>query len=312
MHAPGRFDRIVDLERCELVSDAMNRVLARVREDALGSEWSLWDASATTRPDAPIGFWRHLVLREGEAGVLASIHTSRADAAQAEWLRARAPGWGAAGVLWYVNETAGDAAIGTLEAVLWGDAILRETLGAIRFELSPTAFFQVNAEGARVLCATVAEAAGSGDTLLDLYCGTGALGLTSAGGFRRVIGIDSNVASITDARANATRNGVAAEFHAGDVEAIVTELYSGLALPAPPVVIIDPPRVGLHPKALAFVSGLEAQCLVYVACRPTSLLRDGMRLMEAGWSCTDRWAIDLFPQTGHVEIVSRWVRASEA
>lgn len=298
MHAPGRFDRIVDAPRCEIASEAMNTVLAAVRRDVLASEWDLWDAAATT------GFWRHLVLREGENGVIAAIYTAPGSAVQAEWLAARAPGWGAAGVLWFENATPADAAIGALRAVLHGIDALEERLGDLRFRLSPTAFFQVNPAGARILWQTVAEAAGSGGTLLDLYCGTGALGLSCASRFDRVIGIDNNAASIADARENAARNGIAAVFHAGEVEAVVAEL----TLPERPVVLVDPPRVGLHPRALAFVRDLEARTLVYVACRPTSLLRDGLLLGESGWTCTDRWAIDLFPQTGHVEVVSRWSR----
>jgi 23S rRNA (uracil1939-C5)-methyltransferase len=151
----------------------------------------------------------------------------------------------------------------------------------------------------------VVEAAGAGGTLVDLYCGTGALGLACAARFDRVVGIDVNAASIADARQNAADNGVAAEFFAGEVERRVQELAIGER----PVVIVDPPRVGLHPDALAFVAGLDARVLVYVACRPSSLLRDGLALLAAGWRCTDRWAVDLFPQTGHVEVVSRWVRA---
>jgi tRNA/tmRNA/rRNA uracil-C5-methylase (TrmA/RlmC/RlmD family) len=120
----------------------------------------------------------------------------------------------------------------------------------------------------------------------------------------RVVGIDINPASIDDARINAAANGVEATFLAGEVEKRVRELTVGER----PVVIVDPPRVGLHPDALAFVAELDASVLVYVACRPSSLLRDGLVLLQAGWVNTDRWAVDLFPHTGHVEVVSRWVR----
>ncbi|MDP2316018.1 MAG: 23S rRNA (uracil(1939)-C(5))-methyltransferase RlmD [Pseudomonadota bacterium] len=299
MHAPGRFDKVVDAPRCEIVSDAMNAVLARARADTLGSPWPLWD------PVAHTGFWRHLGLREGRNGVLVMMFTASGDDEQAAWLAHHAPGWGAAGVLWYETDRPADAAIGTLRAVLHGQDHVVERLGGLTYRLSPTAFFQVNPAGAELLCATVAQAAGTGSTLVDLYCGTGALGLACAKGFDRVVGIDVNVASIADAQANAAANGVDATFLAGEVEKRVTELAMGDR----PVVIVDPPRVGLHPGALAFVAGLDAKALVYVACRPTSLLRDGLALMEAGWRCTDRWVVDLFPQTGHVEVVSRWERA---
>lgn len=303
MHAPGRFDKVVDAPRCEIMSEAMNAVLARVREDTLGTPWALWD------PVAHTGFWRHVGLREGRNGVLVLLFTTTGDEEQAAWLAAHAPSWGAAGVLWYETDRPADAAIGTLRAVLHGQDHVVERLGGLTYRLSPTAFFQVNPAGAELLCATVAAAAGSGSTLIDLYCGTGALGLACAKSFDRVVGIDVNEASIADAQQNAAANGVDATFLAGEVEKRVAELTAlSTDLAARPVVIVDPPRVGLHPAALAFVAGLDAKALVYVACKPSSLLRDGLALIAAGWRCTDRWAVDLFPQTGHVEVVSRWER----
>lgn len=299
MHPPGRFDRIADAPRCEIATDAMNAVLARVRADVLAGPFPCWD------PVKGEGFWRHVGLRGGEDGVVVAIYTSPGGDDEAAWLAAHAPGWGAKGVAWFVNERKADAALGTLHAVLCGEPVVVETLGPVTYRLSPTAFFQVNPEGARILCETVAEAAGAGGPLLDLYCGTGALGLYLAGRFSPVVGIDSNAASIADARENAARSGVDATFVAGEVEAVI----AGLALPERPTVLVDPPRIGLHPAALAFVSRLDARALVYVACRPSSLLRDGLALRAAGWTCTDRWAVDLFPQTGHLEVVSRWVRS---
>jgi 23S rRNA (uracil1939-C5)-methyltransferase len=299
MHAPGRFDRVVDTPRCEIVSEAMNAVLGRVRDDVLGAPWPLWD------PVAHTGFWRHILLREGRGGVLVGVFTTPGDDDQAAWLARHAPGWGAAGVSWFENDRPADAAIGTRRAVLHGEAHVIEALAGLRYRLSPLAFFQVNPGGAELLCQRVAAAAGRGDLLVDLYCGTGALGLACARNFRRVVGIDSNPASIEDARANAAQNGVDALFLAGEVE----RRFSELPLDARPTVIVDPPRVGLHPSALGFVAALDAEVLVYVACKPASLLRDGLQLRAAGWRCTDRWAIDLFPHTGHVEVVSRWTRA---
>ena len=302
MHAPGRFDKVVDAPRCEIASDAMNAVLARVRVDTLGTTWPLWD------PVAHTGFWRHVGLREGRNGVLVLLFTTPGDDEQAAWIAAHAADWGAAGVLWFETDAKADAAIGTLRAVVHGQDHVVERLGGLDYRLSPTAFFQVNPRGAELLCATVAQAAGRGGTLLDLYCGTGVLGLACAGNFTRIVGIDVNAASVADAVVNAAANGVEATFLAGEVEKHVAAIQRASAGSGRPVVIVDPPRVGLHPDALAYVAGLEAEALVYVACRPTSLLRDGLALQAAGWRCTDRWAVDLFPQTGHVEVVTRWER----
>jgi 23S rRNA (uracil1939-C5)-methyltransferase len=298
MHAPGRFDRIVDAPRCELVGDAMNAVIARVRADTLDSPWPLWD------PVAKEGVLRHLVVREGEDGVVLAIYTAPGVEGLGDWLAARAPTWGAKGVAWYENPRTADAAVGTLRAVLHGEALVAETLGPARFRLSPTAFFQVNPAGARGLRDVVAEAAGEGGSLVDLYCGTGALGLSLADRFESVLGVDINADAIADARANAAGNGIAATFVAGEVEAVA----ASLEWPRRPVVVVDPPRAGLHPDALNFLARVEARALVYVACRPSSLARDGLALVEAGWRCEGWRAVDLFPHTGHVEVVARFVR----
>ncbi|MEN9787556.1 MAG: hypothetical protein RLZZ299_2820 [Pseudomonadota bacterium] len=305
MHAAGRYDRIADAPRCELASAAMNAVVARVREDVLHSAWEPWDAHAHQ------GTFRHLVLREGAEGVLAAIHTSHAEPELAQWLRARAPTWGAAGVQWWVNAGLADAALGHLHAQLHGCATVTQRLGVARFRLSASAFFQVHDAAAQLLVTRVGDAlaldrgAARDDVLLDLYCGTGALGLALADRVGRVIGVELNEHAVADARTNAAENGVDATYHAGPCEQVVPTLD----LPGAPAVIVDPPRVGLHPDALRFVCGLDARVLVYVACKPSSLLRDGLALAAAGWRCTDRWAVDLFPQTGHAEVVARFTRA---
>lgn len=304
-HAPGRYDKIVDAPRCEIASEAVNRVIAAVRRDlATAPEgWPCWDARTFQ------GFFRHLVLREGADGrVLAAIYTGPGDDEQAAWLATKAPGWGADAVLWFESTSTADAAIGTLRATLVGEPTVVEALGGVTFRLSPTAFFQVNRAGAELLVAQVRRwlVDAGVRTLWDLYCGTGAIGLACAGDVDAVVGVEANAEAVEDARRTAVENGIAhATFLAGEVEKVCDALT-----PARPLgVVVDPPRAGLHPRALGFVAGLDAEVLVYVACRPASLLRDGLLLREAGWVCTDRLAVDLFPQTAHVEVVSRWVRA---
>lgn len=296
-HPPGRFDRIVDLAGCPLVEPAMDAVYRRVRADVYASGFAYWN------PRDHTGFFRHLGLRRGDEGVLLSLFTTPADPAQAAFLAERAPHWGASGVCWYVSDRPADAALGTLHAVLHGRPTVTTRLGAVEVQLSPTAFFQVNRPGAALLAGVVADYLGPAEVLWDLYCGTGILGLACAAGVGRLYGIELNPASVEDARATALRNGVAATFVAGEVERLVG------TLPRPDAVIVDPPRAGLHPEALRVVAGLDADVLVYVACKPQSLARDGLALQLAGWVCTDRVCVDLFPQTAHVEVVSRWVRS---
>ncbi|MCB9663180.1 MAG: 23S rRNA (uracil(1939)-C(5))-methyltransferase RlmD [Alphaproteobacteria bacterium] len=306
-HAPGRFDRVVDTTRCELVSERMNAVIAAVRAHVL-------------QPHQPPpldvkcheGFWRHLALREGMATgeLLAVVHTTsqgppEAVAALAEVLLATpVPGGRLVGVSWRLHDGVSDIAGGEVEAT-WGRATLREELAGRHFELAPQAFFQTSTEGAEVLYGTVGEALGRGGTLVDLYCGVGAIGLVLADGFDRVIGWEVVPEAVENARANAAANDVDASFEAVKVEEAIGTLG---AIPGPRRIVVDPPRAGLHPIAAKALATAEAEVLVYVACHPASLGRDRPLLEAGGWRLTDLWTVDLFPQTGHVEAVARFVR----
>jgi 23S rRNA (uracil1939-C5)-methyltransferase len=299
LHAPGRFDRVVDLTECALMSPQMQAVYGRIRSDTMASGWSAWN------PHGGTGFWRHLALREGAEGLVVSLHTAPPDAEQSAWLAAHAPQWGASGVRLIAGADLSDVVKGEA-SMLWGTPFLVEYLGPVRYTLHADAFFQVNREGAALLCAQIAALAGRGETLLDLYCGTGEIGLflAATGHFSQVIGVEIVPEAVAAAVETARQNNLSVEFHCGAVEAVVPTL----ALPASPTIIVDPPRSGLHPKALAFLSQQAAEALIYVACRPSSLARDGAVLAAAGW-ILDRWvAVDMFPQTRHIEVVSRWVR----
>jgi len=299
-HGPGRFDRVVDVPACAIADPRINEVLGRVRRDVHASPFPPYD------PRSHAGFWRHLALRAGRDGVLALVYTAAGTAEHEAWLRVHAAGWGAAGVLWYTTDRPTDAAVGDLRQVLHGRDTLAAALGGATMVLSPTAFFQVNDQGAAVLLDTIASALGTGGTLLDLYAGVGALGLALAGRFDRVIGVELNAEAVAEANRNASSLGVAAEYRAGKVE----ELLAGVLAEAgrPVKVLVDPPRGGLHPAALRPLLHLDADTLVYVACRPSSLARDGAALEASGWR-RDGWtAVDLFPHTAHVEVVARFTR----
>jgi 23S rRNA (uracil1939-C5)-methyltransferase len=299
-HAPGRFDRIVDVERCELVSEGLNAVIAAARAQLLASAFEPWDTREHT------GFWRHLMLREGQDGdrlvvvFTAPPEDEAAARVELDALAGALPDVG--GVVWFVNDRVADAAVGEQRAVLRGRNWLEERLGALRFSLAPQAFFQTNSSGAELLYETVASAAGTGVRLLDLYCGSGSIALWLADRFEEVVGVELHGPAVRDACENATANGVRnARFVQGEVERVALDL-------AGDVVVVDPPRVGLHPKAAAWLAELPAQRLVYVACHPPSLGRDRAILEAGGWRLEELWTVDMFPQTGHVEAVARFER----
>jgi len=300
-HAPGRFDRVVDAARCELVSDELNEIISCVQAFLRESAFEPWN------PRAHTGFWRHLVLRESTLGErLVVIYTAPPEdeaAARAELDSLSESLPGVTGVCWYVNDRVADAAIGACRAILRGRPWIEEAIGDLRLRLGVESFFQTNTAGAEVLYEVVGEAVGEGKRLLDLYSGIGSIGLFLASRFEEVVGVEVVEPAVEDARENARRNGIEhARFLVGPVE----EVAEGLQADA---LVVDPPRVGLHPKAARWLAGLDvASTLVYVACNPASLARDRVILEAGGWRLEDAWCVDLFPQTGHMEAVGRFVR----
>ena len=309
MHAPGRFDRVVDTERCELLGDAGNAVVAVVRAHALSADAPLpWDVRSHQ------GFWRHLGIRvsEGDRSLLVCLYTSSGqavdaaaveDLAQALLATELPEGWRLAGVQWRTNDGVADVARGEI-AQTWGEGTITETLLGKAFDISPESFFQTNTKGAEVLYQTIRDALGQpGGTLVDLYCGTGSIGIALSEGFDSVVGVEVVPEAVEHARENAARNGVTATFTAGKMEDALHIL--GAAAP-PRSIVVDPPRAGLHPKVAASLATVPGDVLVYVACQPASLGRD-RAILEAGhWRMTDLWLVDLFPHTGHMEAVARF------
>ncbi|MBX2802674.1 MAG: methyltransferase, partial [Myxococcales bacterium] len=201
-----------------------------------------------------------------------------------------------------------DVACGDV-ARTWGRDHLVERLGPVSVKVGPESFLQTNTAGCVVLYETLAEALGAngtpaGGTLLDLYCGAGSIGLFLASHFDRVVGLEERQAAVLDARANAERNGVEATFTCAKVEDALHELQDG----ADVHVVVDPPRAGLHPKVARTLAAQTPASLTYVACNPASLGRDAAILREGGWRLTDLYTVDLFPQTGHIEMIGGFTR----
>jgi 23S rRNA (uracil1939-C5)-methyltransferase len=198
-----------------------------------------------------------------------------------------------------------------IETLRWGAPHLEEQLvlgddHRLRFQIHPRAFFQTNTHQAEALYREVIAAASpqiaKPRRVLDLYCGTGTIGLALARGAERVVGVELQPDAVQNARANAALNGVEnVEYHCGDVG----EVLPGVTGADPwDAVVVDPPRAGLGPKARALVASLDAARLVYVSCNPLTLARDLRALRDADWRIAWIRAVDMFPQTTHVECVA--------
>jgi 23S rRNA (uracil1939-C5)-methyltransferase len=182
-----------------------------------------------------------------------------------------------------------------------------ERLGDLEFELSASSFFQTNSAAAEMLITQLRAFAPPAETLLDLYCGVGTLGLALARGCRSLHGIDSVDAAIRDARRNAERNGIE---NARFETAVAEDWIHRAREIAPDLVIIDPPRAGLHPKACEGLLAVAPPWILYVSCNPSTLARDLAQLVEGGYEPERMRVLDLFPHTPHVETIVRLRRVA--
>jgi 23S rRNA (uracil1939-C5)-methyltransferase len=179
-----------------------------------------------------------------------------------------------------------------------------DELCGLSFKLSVPTFYQVNREQAERLYAVVREYAGltGQETVLDLYCGAGTIGLCLADAAKHVIGVEVVPEAVADAKENARRNGIEnAEFFcadAGEIRARLTEKEI-----RPDLIIVDPPRKGLRPEVIGEIAAFSPERVVYVSCDPATLARDLKLLAQHGYEAQKACSVDLFPRTSHVETV---------
>jgi 23S rRNA (uracil1939-C5)-methyltransferase len=206
-------------------------------------------------------------------------------------------------VVWSINHTISDVSFGDELRVLSGPGVIEEQISGYKYKISPNAFFQTNPHGAQFLLDTVREFAGDlkDKTLLDLYCGTGFFAVALANDAKKTIGVELVPEAIKDARVNAELNGVEVEFHDAP-----TEKFDWMKIGAD-VVILDPPRAGMHDKALQDVIAAKPATIVYVSCNYKNFAREMVMLQEY-YNVEAMRAIDMFPHTPHVELVTKLVR----
>ena len=204
-----------------------------------------------------------------------------------------------------LNENKGNAIMGKESRHVWGHKRLVENIGDLKFSISPNSFFQVNSRQTEVLYNVVKDFASldGSQTVADLYCGTGSIGLYLAAQAKEVLGIEVVREAIFDARENASLNQIDnARFVEGKSEIILDELVKNEGF-NPDLIILDPPRKGCEPELLEKINQLETSKVIYVSCNPATLARDLKILTDSGYQVDKVQPVDLFPMTTHVETV---------
>ena len=189
--------------------------------------------------------------------------------------------------------------------------MLFRSLGGLDFRISANSFFQTNSSQAELLYSSILEVAALGpdDTLYDLYCGTGTITLYLARFCRQAIGLEVVESSINDAQSNAALNGIGnVAFYQVDLKDFQAMLHTLEHYEPPRVIITDPPRAGMHPKAISTMLRLRPERIIYVSCNPASLARDGKEINLHGYQLLSVQPVDMFPHTCHIESVACFVR----
>lgn len=254
------------------------------------------------------GLFRHLYLRWGEATgqVMACLVVNGRGIPKPDRLISRvlAACPGVTSILLNVNTGRTNVILGKETRVLFGEPFIRDVLAGVEVEISPLSFYQVNHQGAELLYRQAAELAAltPGETLLDLYCGAGTIGLSMAGDAKELIGVEIVESAVRDAERNAARSGIRnARFLCADAGKAAAQLEAEGLRPA--VVVLDPPRKGCDEAALSAVVRMAPERVVMVSCNPATLARDLRWLAREGYAVKTVRGVDMFPRTAHVETV---------
>lgn len=302
-HIPGAFDKVLDINRCHLQDDLGNRLRLHVKQYAREHGLSFFDLRAQT------GLLRTMMIRivsTGEVMVVLSFGEDNPGQIKGvlDDLRTSFPE--ITSLMYVVNTKANDT-IADLDIQLHsGRAYIEEEMEGLRFRIGPKSFYQTNSHQAYNLYKVAREYAGlTGEELVyDLYTGTGTIANFVARQARKVIGIEYVEDAIRDAKLNAEVNRLAnTDFYAGDMKDVLTDEFVA-AHGHPDVMIVDPPRAGMHADVVNVILNAEPSRIVYVSCNPATQARD-IALLDAKYRVTAIRPVDMFPHTHHVENVVR-------
>jgi 23S rRNA (uracil1939-C5)-methyltransferase len=313
LHERGTFDRVFELETCVLPSELTVEIVRRTQRWAAEHRWIGYHPARHT------GVVRYLVVRHLRHTSECAVHLIAASDSIPGL-----DGWVAAvrdvspevrTVTLGLQRSRANVAIAEEERVLHGDGLVRERLLGLEFEATSAAFLQTNSDQAEALYTAAVDAAElqPNETALDLYCGTGTLTLLLARHAREAVGVESVPSAVLQARGNAKRNGVEnVRFVAGESRAVLRAWARRERpdAPNPAVVVVDPPRAGLHPRVVTRVAELRPRRVVYVSCNPATLARDAKDFATQGLALARVEPYDMFPHTPHIECVARFERTA--
>lgn len=300
-HIPGMFDKVLDIKRCHLQAEPSNAIRLAVRKFAMDSQMSFYDVRAHT------GLLRNLMIRTSSTGeimviVMFAIESETERLAMLEMLRNKFPQITSLGYV--INEKLNDS-IGDQTVINYsGKPYIEEVMEGLRFRINPKSFYQTNSEQAYNLYKITREFAGltGSEIVYDLYTGTGTIANFVARSAAKVVGIEYVPEAIEDAKHNSELNGINNTlFFAGDMKDVLNAKFISTH-GKPDVIILDPPRAGIHEDVAKTILAAAPSRIVYVSCNPATQARD-LAIFDQAYRVDRVAPVDMFPHTHHVENV---------
>ena len=307
-HIPNMFDKVLDIERCWLQADPSNDIRLETRRFCLENGYSFHNARSHQ------GLMRNMIVRTASTGEkMVIVVFNEEDKPRIEALLDHLAGrFPEITSLMYVVNTKLNDSVADLEAVCYrGKDHIIEQMEGLSFRVGPKSFYQTNSEQAYELYKVAREMAAltPGDTLYDLYTGTGTIANFCAARCRKVVGIEYVPEAIEDAKVNSLINGINnTVFFAGDMKRVLDDQFIAQN-GRPDVIILDPPRAGVDEPVIEVIRRAAPKRMVYVSCNPATQARD-LALLDADYRVTAVQPVDMFPHTHHVENVVALERRS--
>lgn len=301
-HRPGSFEKIVDIQHCYLQPEPSNQVRNLIREYALKNQLTFYDVKNHQ------GFLRNLMVRTStlnETMITLIVGEDKPEELQAicDLILQHIPQLTTLYTI--LNQKKNDSIFDQHPRLVHGPGYILESIGNLKYRIGPKSFFQTNSHQALRLYQFVEEFAGlsSQEIVYDLYSGTGTIGLFLSGKSKKIIAVEEIKEAVDDAIINAEYNGIKnAVFYTGDVKKMLTEgLFRQEGYPD--VVVLDPPRAGLHPDIIPVLNAQPIPKIVYVSCNPSTQARD-LKLLSAVYDHIISQPVDMFPHTAHIENVT--------
>ncbi|MCD4778815.1 MAG: 23S rRNA (uracil(1939)-C(5))-methyltransferase RlmD [Desulfobacterales bacterium] len=302
LHVPGTFHKVLDTKKCLLQPALGNNILDDVRTYIKESNVPVYGLRSH------IGFWRFVMLRHSAAydqwmvNIVTAEESSKIVKPLSDLLTAKYPE--IVSVINNINTRKAGIAVGEYEILLAGSPFIKEKIALFEFKISANSFFQTNTSGAEILYEKVKEYAGlSGkEYVVDLYSGAGTIAIFLADSAKELTGIEISKSAVQDAEANCIYNGISnCRFILGDIKDCLEHVKK------PDVMIIDPPRTGMHKNVVKQILDMAPAKIIYVSCNPATMARD-LGMMKDNYKVLEVQPIDMFPHTYHIESVARLER----